>query len=232
VRACDCRQAHGARWYQRCAVTPLAVALLLATGFSAVANWISRWRPNTTLETVTKPLTTILIVALAMTVQSSRPDARWVVVAGLAFCLVGDVLLMPVVDNFVGGLGSFLIGHLLFAVAVFRRPHDHIGLAGLALIPLGALVGAFGPAIVKGARQRAAALGIAVTAYLVVIASMAVLVTLTGSPWAIIGAVFFVMSDTLLGYDLFAKPFAAARVLIMITYHVALVSLTLGLVWH
>jgi uncharacterized membrane protein YhhN len=61
---------------------------------------------------------------------------------------------------------------------------------------------------------------------------MAVLVTLTGSPWAIGGAAFFVTSDTLLGYDLFAKPFASARVAIMVTYHLALVGLTLGLVWH
>jgi YhhN family len=57
-------------------------------------------------------------------------------------------------------------------------------------------------------------------------------VTLTGSPWAIVGAAFFVISDTFLGYDLFAKPFASARVAIMVTYHLALVGLTLGLVWH
>jgi uncharacterized membrane protein YhhN len=213
-------------------VTPLAVALLIGTGFAAVANWFSRWRPSSALETITKPLTTALIVVLAMTVKSSHPDARWLVVAGLVFCLVGDVLLMSVVDNFVGGLGSFLIGHLLLAAAVFRRPHSHLIPAGLALIPLAMVVGTFGPAIVKGARRRAPALGIAVTAYLVVIASMALLVTLTGSPWAIVGAAFFVMSDTLLGYDLFAKPFAAASVAIMVTYHLALVGLTLGLVWH
>jgi uncharacterized membrane protein YhhN len=213
-------------------MTALAVALLIGSGLAAVANWISRWRPNNALETITKPLTTVLIVALAITVKSSHPHARWLVVGGLVFCLVGDVLLMPVVDNFVGGLGSFLIGHLMFGVAIFRRPHGHIGLAGLALIPLAVVVGTFGPAIVKGARQRAVALGIAVTAYLVVIASMAVLVTLTGSPWAIVGAASFVMSDTLLGYDLFAKPCASARVAIMVTYHLALVGLTLGLVWR
>jgi uncharacterized membrane protein YhhN len=213
-------------------VTALAVSFLIGAGFAAMANWISRWRPNNALETITKPLTTLLIIALAITLKSSHPDARWLVVAGLVFCLVGDVMLMSAVDNFVGGLGSFLIGHVLFGFAVFRRPHGHIALAGLVLIPLAVVVGTFGPAIVKGARQRAVALGIAVTAYLVVIASMAVLVTLTGSPWAIIGAAFFVISDTLLGYDLFAKPFASARVAIMVTYHLALVGLTLGLVWH
>ncbi len=213
-------------------MTAVAVALLIGAGFAAMANWISRWRPNSALETITKPLTTVLLVALAITVKSSHPGARWMVVAGLVFCLIGDVLLMSVVDNFVGGLGAFLVGHLLFGVAVFRRPHGHIALAGLALIPLAAVIGSFGPAILKGARQRAAALGFAVTAYLVVIASMAVVVTLTGSPWAIVGASFFVTSDTLLGYDLFAKPFASARVAIMVTYHLALVGLTLGLVWH
>jgi uncharacterized membrane protein YhhN len=213
-------------------VTALAVTLLVGAGVAAIANWISRWRPNNALETITKPLATLLIVAFASTVNSSHPGVRWLVVAGLVLCLIGDVLLMPVVDNFVGGLGSFLIGHLLFGVAVLRRPHGHVALAGLALVPLLAVVGTFGPAIVKGARRRAAALGIAVTAYLVVIASMAMLVALSGSPWAIVGATFFVISDTLLGYDLFAKPFESARVAIMVTYHLALVGLTLGLVWH
>jgi alkenylglycerophosphocholine hydrolase len=213
-------------------VTPLAVALLIGVGSAATANWISRWRPNNALETITKPLTTVLIVALAVALRTAHPDVRWFVVAALIFCLIGDVLLMPLVDSFEGGLGAFLIGHLLFAVAVFRRPHGHVALAGLALIPLAVVIGRFGPAIVKGARQRAAALGIAVTAYLVVIASMAALVSLTGSPWAIAGAAFFVLSDTLLGYDLFARPFASARVAIMVTYHLALLGLTLGLVWQ
>jgi uncharacterized membrane protein YhhN len=232
MRASDRGEAHRAGRYKPPPVTSLAVAFLIGVGFAAVANWLSRWRPNSALETITKPLTTVLIVALAITVKSSHPGARWLVVAGLVLCLVGDVLLLSVVDNFVGGLGSFLIGHLLFAVAVFRRPHGHLALAGLALIPLAVVIGTFGPAIVKGARRRAVALGIAVSAYLIVIASMAVLVTLTGSPWAIVGAAFFVMSDTLLGYDMFATPFASARVAIMVTYHLALVGLTLGLVWH
>ena len=192
-------------------MTPFAGIVIGAIAMCAVANWISRSKPSGRLETVTKPLTTILIIVLAVVLRTSHSQTKVLVVMGLALCLVGDVLLMPIIDNFVGGLGSFLVGHVMFAAAVLRRPHGHVALAGLALVPIVAVVARFGPAIVKGARARASSLGLAVTGYLLVIALMAIMVPLTGSPLAIVGAALFVASDTLLGFDLFAHPVAAAR---------------------
>ena len=184
------------------------------------------------METITKPLVTLLVIALASVLRTSFPATRWWVLAGLVACLIGDVLLLPLIDNFVGGLGAFLIGHVLFGVAVLSRPHGHWVWAMLAVVPVVLIVGRFGPPIVSGARTKAAALGIAVAAYLVVIASMALMVALTGSQIAMVGAALFVVSDTLLGFDLFSRSVSWARVGIMITYHLALVGLTLGLVWQ
>ena len=43
----------------------LGVALL-ATLVAAMANWSTRVRPNQTLETISKPLTTILVIWVAV----------------------------------------------------------------------------------------------------------------------------------------------------------------------
>jgi alkenylglycerophosphocholine hydrolase len=203
--------------------------LVAAVVVSALANWHSRFWEVRWLERITKPLTTALIIAMAAVIPATYPTVRWWVVAGLVLCLVGDVLLMPAIDRFEGGLGAFLVGHLLFGIAALRRPHHTWGWAAVALLALLAVGWLFGRSIIGGARGKDAKLGGAVTGYLVVISTMALLVALTGSWLAVIGAVFFVASDTLLGYDMFVRPVAAAKVGIMATYHVALIALSLGL---
>jgi alkenylglycerophosphocholine hydrolase len=215
-------------------MTTAAFAILAAAVVAALANWHARHQGIRKLETATKPLATALIIALATVLHTSHPDARRLVVAGLVLCLIGDVLLMPVIDNFVGGLGAFLVGHLLFGVAaLLRSPHLWRWMwAGLAAIAVAAVIWMFGRRIVEAARSKDPKLGIAVTAYLGIISLMALVVTLDGSPIAIVGAAFFVFSDTLLGHDTFVRPVRAAKVGIMATYHVALMGLTLGLVWR
>jgi uncharacterized membrane protein YhhN len=171
---------------------------------------------------------------LAAVLHTAHPGTRRLVVLALVLCLIGDVMLMPVVDNFIGGLGAFLVGHLLFGVAsLTRSPHMRCwGWAAFALVALVVVGWLFGRQIVSFARGKDPKMGVAVSAYLGVISLMAVLVALGGSRLAIVGAAFFVASDTLLGYDLFVHPVRAAKVGVMITYHFALVGLTLGLVWR
>jgi len=62
-----------------------------------------------------------------------------------------------------------------------------------------------------------------------VIMSMAVVAATTGNAWGIVGAIAFVLSDTLLGWRAFVaeKPWMALAV--MVTYHAALVGLALSL---
>jgi alkenylglycerophosphocholine hydrolase len=210
-------------------MTVTSWVLLGAVVVSALGSWHSRYWEVPWLERITKPLTTALIVAMAAIIPATYPAVRWWVVVGLVACLVGDVLLMPAIDRFEGGLGAFLVGHLLFGVAALRRSHSAWAWAAVALVALLAVGWLFGRSIIGGARGKDPKLGGAVTAYLVVISTMAVLVALTGSWLAVIGAVFFVASDTLLGYNMFVRPVSAAKVGIMATYHVALIALSLGL---
>ncbi len=204
---------------------------VVCTTVAAVINWSTRVRPNRTLETVSKPLTTVLVMWIA--IAADAPTAPTVLaVVGLFFCLLGDIALLEVIDKFIVGLVSFLIGHIVFIAMFFsletpRFPHPGWGLAMAAVLAVHAAV--VGRRIVAGAVRENASLKVPVMAYLVVIMSMAVVAAATGNPWAIAGAIAFVISDTLLGWRAFVTEKSWMALLVMMTYHAALVGLALSL---
>ena len=205
----------------------LSVALL-ATLVAAMANWSTRVRPNQTLETISKPLTTILVIWVAVAADGSR-GATVLAVIGLVFCLIGDIALLDVVDKFVVGLGAFLVGHVVF-IAMFATLHLNRPLWGLAavavLVPHAAIIGR---RIVAGAAAQDATLKVPVSAYLFVVTAMAVVAVMTGRWWAALGAAFFVVSDTVLGWRAFVTEKKWMALIVMVTYHAALVGLALSL---
>jgi uncharacterized membrane protein YhhN len=206
----------------------MQAAVLTGIGLVAATNWWSRYRPGDRLEVVTKPLATLLVIALALLVDANPSGARPWFVAGLVFCLAGDVALLPVVDKFIVGLGAFLVGHALFiigALVIGVRLPWVVGAAVGALLHTATI----GRAIVRSVRSNKPALGVPVVAYLAVIAVMATLLIGTGRPWAVFGAMAFVVSDSILGWNRFVRNVPSAPVLIMVTYHAALVGLALGL---
>jgi uncharacterized membrane protein YhhN len=162
----------------------------------------------------------ILIALLAKTPPSSR--YKVVIIAGLLFSLIGDILLMLPVDLFIAGLISFLIAHLIYTYA-FRsgRPLRFKYLAMLLFAIYGVLIYAI---LLPGLDGMA----IPVAAYIVVILTMA---WQAWDQWdqlrarwtllAFIGAVLFVISDSVLALNKFGEPFYAARALTLSTYYAA-----------
>lgn len=204
------------------------VALAVATALSALTDWWSRFRHLTRVETVTKPLTTILVLAIAAT--SGAPADRLVpAVVALALCLLGDVALMSVVDKFVLGLASFLLGHLAFVVVFVNTGLESTTLAGISLVLCALLVTGIGQAIVRGASMHDAALRRPVLAYLAIISLMTVFAWATADPWIVVGATLFVISDTVLGWRQFIRERAWMPVTVMVTYHGAIACLALSL---
>ena len=106
----------------------MQVALLVATGLAALANWWSRFHHSDRVEAWAKPLTTMLVIGLALANDSPTGQVATAVIA-LALCLEGDIALMPAVDKFVVGLASFLLGHLVFIVLFAQYGMDHAVLA-------------------------------------------------------------------------------------------------------
>lgn len=201
---------------------------LICTAIAAAANWWSRMRPTANLELFSKPATTIFVIWVAIASDGPR-DATILAVVGLAFCLLGDVALLPVVDRFIVGLGAFLVGHMFFVAmfAVLGLPHPWWGVpAMIAVIALGWVVAR---PIIAGATAKSPQLRIPVVAYFSVISTMFVVATMTGNAWGIAGATAFVISDSLLGRGEFVREMRWTHLGIMVTYHAALLGLALSL---
>ena len=203
-------------------------ALLVATAVAALINWWSRFSNNDRVETWSKPLTTILVIGVAL-VSGAPTNHIVVAVIALAFCLLGDVLLMPAVNNFVGGLAAFLLGHIAFVVLFFQYGLEKVSLAGLAIVMVALLGAGPGRVIVQGAAHADVKLRVPVQAYLLVISTMAVVGWSTANPWVIAGTTLFVASDSVLGWRQFVGQRSWMGPTVMITYHGAIACLALSL---
>ena len=144
----------------------MQIALLVATAVAALANWWSRIHPNDRLEAWSKPLTTVLVIGLAL-VSGAPSEQIAVAVIALTLCLAGDIALMPAIDKFVVGLAAFLLGHLVFIVLFVQYGLESPVLAGVALILAALLVATVGNVIVQGASHADPKLKMPVLAYLV-----------------------------------------------------------------
>ena len=171
----------------------MTAVLLGALVVVGLANWWSRARDDRVVEAITKPTFTVLAAVLCGVRGDGAPMT--IALVGFALCLIGDVALLPAVDKFIVGLGSFLAGHLAFIVAFVAAGLDDVWLAPIAAVLLVPVLARPGRRILAGS----GALRGPVTGYLVIISAMAVVAWATGRPAAMIGAAAFVASDTILG---------------------------------
>ena len=199
---------------------------VVATAIAAIANWYSRLQRLDRLELFSKPLTTIGAITIAALADGPRP-ATVAAVAALVLCLIGDIALLHVVDQFVLGLAAFLLAHIAFIVMFAQRGFDRWPLAGVGVVVCALLVGTIALPIVRGATAKG--MGIPVQAYLAVISSMTVLGWATGNWLIMVGATAFIISDSILGWGQFVAERAWMHLAIMVTYHIAIVSLALSL---
>ena len=169
------------------------------------------WRDWPTLRLITKPVPVLclLILVLGRTGRYAR-----LVAAGLAFSLVGDVLLeFP--GLFVAGLGAFLCAHISYIMAfltVTRR------LAPFRALPFIAWVTVVFAAIQPGLDGMTVPVTVYVTAIGVMLWRAAAMGLAPAPRSAVIGAVLFGLSDTLIGLDRFHSPLAGVRYPIILLY--------------
>lgn len=211
-------------------MTTLAWVLLAIAGVGAVANWWSRWTEHRPTELWSKPLTLLALIAVAVAIDPADPAVRvWFVVA-LALSLAGDVFLLGDDRWFIAGLAAFLGGHLTYIggfVAADEWRWWTLLPVGVLLVAVAATVGR---RIVGGAARHRRGLAVPVAAYLVVISSMTVAAVAAGNVWAIVGALLFLASDSILGWRQFVAPRPWMALAIMVTYHLAQTFLVVSLV--
>lgn len=210
----------------------MTMALLVLICLSAVLEIRGEYRPTRTRVYIFKPLTTGLILLLA--VSMGAPDFNCttvLILIGLAFSLLGDVFLMLPADRFILGLLSFLTAHLCY-IAAFTTGRG-FGFTGWLLLLFGlcgvALYTFLWPLLRK---MKAPVLG-----YILVIMVMGWQaweqhLAVGGLPTlaAGIGALLFMFSDTVLALRRFRRDFTSAPLWVMLTYYGAqlLIALSVG----
>ncbi|MWC29404.1 lysoplasmalogenase [Paenibacillus sp. MMS18-CY102] len=142
---------------------------------------------------------------------------HWFTQIGLIFCMLGDGLL----GWFVIGLSAFLIGHL-FYLSGFLRQWRFSWLRAVTLLPIAGYAAYIGTQLVHSlAQDNKQELIIPVVLYITVIGLMTWSAIMTGRIWAIIGAILFMISDSILSWNLFISEIEYAGTLIMGTYYTA-----------
>ena len=203
-----------------------AAPFLVMLGLCAAAIFITGLlADNFYLRLFSKPLVCGAILAWTLVIRQDR-FAR-LISLGLAFCLLGDLLLELSASLFLPGLVAYLIGHIVFIIAFLldtRQP------AFGRLIPIAVWVILTYFVVLPGLESMT----LPVLAYVIVIGGMvwraASRVGSHGEPhWSewlgMIGAFLFAFSDSLLALNRFYSPFASARYIVILIYWAGLVLL-------
>lgn len=205
----------------------LAVILIVAAGLLACVDWWSVARDRPGVEYFAKPLVMVALVGVALAVDASDDTARGLVVAALGASLVGDVVLMGPDHPFMGGLGAFLVAHLIYIAALADSVSVGPALAG-ATVVVGISLGVV-PQLLAAVRTQGLVLTLAVAVYIVTVSTTAVLAVGTGVIVAGVGGCLLLASDALLGWGRFVGPAPGGRTLVHITYHLGQTGMVLWL---
>ena len=212
-------------------MTASVVLLLTLTVTVAVLDWIAVRVGNKGLEYVAKPGTMVLLIAAVLAMEPTDTTARWFFVVALGFSMLGDIFLMlPDRERFfVFGLGAFLVGHLAYIPGLVLLGFSPVAfLVGLVLVAIA--MATVGRQVIKGVQANEPKLVVPVMVYMGVISVMVASAVATGKVAAIIGALLFYGSDTLIAWNGFVRPWWWANVAIMVTYHLGQIGLALALV--
>ncbi|WP_425076995.1 lysoplasmalogenase [Psychroserpens sp. S379A] len=188
-----------------------------------------------TIHYFTKPLIVISLLLFFFN-QSKQLNSfiKTFTILALVFSLIGDVALLFDGYNpiyFIVGLASFLLAHVMY-VLVFLKHRDSsknsLGFIGLMLF-----YAAFLFYILKDGLGD---LLIPVIVYMIVILSMSTSAFLREKQnniasynWVLLGAILFMVSDSILALDKFYQSFQLSSLLIMSTYALAQFCIVIGI---
>lgn len=171
-----------------------------------------------------KPLTTVLILVLVLALPGAVSSLyRTLIVAGIVFSLAGDIFLMLPQNFFVWGLVSFLVAHFFFVAAYVARAGFQMHWWLLAPFAI------YGALLLYMLWPHVGELRLPVLIYALVLLAMGWQATElwwvlrdAAALLALLGAVLFVASDSILALDKFRAPIPHRDVLIMSSYYGAL----------
>jgi uncharacterized membrane protein YhhN len=170
---------------------------------------------NTELRFFTKPiLLPVLILWYRSSAKSEKIQLSAFFLAGLILSFFGDLFLL-FEWGFLLGLGSFLLAHVFYIISFKKKVQHQIWKFWPIILSLYAAI------LLVFLYPYLNEMKIPVAIYAVVICTMMYGAIKTHHRNLIIGALLFVISDTLLSVNLFVQPFLILNFLVMITYILA-----------
>lgn len=146
----------------------------------------------------------------------------FIFILGLVFSFFGDFFLL-LKSGFLLGLGSFLLAHIFYIISFKKRSLSRVsvGVFVALLLYLASLIAFLFPYLNE--------MKIPVIIYGIIISTMLYFSVKTLEKLLIVGALFFVISDSVLSVHLFVNSSLLLNLLVMITYVLAQVLLVKGI---
>jgi len=200
---------------------------------SGIAFIILKHTPGTIPEFLDKTIIIpLLILIFILNITMSRVAAHWLMFLALIFSWSGDVVLelphvleQPQMNDvlFMAGLICFMITHVLYFVVFCLTPGANHALKKFYLFMLPVFI--YGAALLYFLFRDLGDMRIPVIVYTVVLLAMLVAainrykkVSRPSYRLVLLGAILFVLSDSLLAVNKFSHPFKCSSALIMSTY--------------
>lgn len=157
-----------------------------------------------------------MIIYYAFKLSPKNKNAvHWLILAGLCFSIIGDGTL----HWFIIGLTAFFIAHIFYCIG-FLSKAEFTKLRVIAMLPIIIYSIIFATRLVPALEKSGdSELILPVVAYIIIISLMLWSAILTGNKFAAFGSLLFVISDSILAWNMFVEPIGIAQTLIMIFYY-------------
>lgn len=167
---------------------------------------------QTELRFFTKPILVPLLILIYITrLKSEKIQLDRFFLLGLGLSFFGDLFLL-FEWGFLPGLGSFLVAHLFYIISFKKKGQKRISEFWPIILSLYAAI------LLIFLFPYLKEMKIPVIIYAIVIATMMYNAIKTQNRNLIIGALLFLISDTLLSVYLFFQPLVILNILVMTTY--------------
>lgn len=184
---------------------------------------------------ITKPLILVsLIIFFGKHSKALDVKTKSILLFALAFSLLGDILLMFVdiaANFFIGGLVAFLLAHIMYILIFLKQREQHrVKPAFIAIVLLYA--GGLFYILYPGLGDMLIPVIVYMTAILIMVVSASLRkksISNNNYNLVFIGALFFMISDSILAVNKFHHPVPLSGILIMTTYATAQYLIVMGM---
>ena len=212
------------------------LAIVILTIMGAQADSQLYW-----IHCVAKPLImgSLLIYFLYWT-KGISVRLKWLALGAIVLSLAGDVFLMMEYwqNSFLLGLGSFLLAHILYSIGFAKQRLSPLEIPFIRRNPWFLFLNIVFVYWMFGQLKKGAGdMLIPVTAYMLVISLMLIMafnrqgkVGVKGFRWVAIGALLFIVSDSVLAWNMFKSSIDNSEIYVLGTYGLAQLLIVSGLV--